>query len=87
MSTPFGLLIAQRANDPQRCCEKAVQILNRYGGVSSNQRMSLDEAAWLGAICFLGLNDAAKQQMTKTKEGNVINVIAGSGVEATSNAS
>lgn len=87
MSTPFGLLIAERANDPQRCVDKVLQLMQRYGGVSSNQRMSLDEAAWFGAICFLGMNDAAKAQTTKQKDGNVINVIAGSDAEASSNAS
>lgn len=87
MSTPFGLLVAERSNDLERACSKALEVLNRYAGVSSNQRMSLDEASWLASIVFIAMNDAQKQQFAKKKDGNVINVIADSSAEASSNAS
>lgn len=87
MSTPFGQLIAARSQDPEQCVQKVLALVRKYGGVSSNQRISLDESAWFGAICFLGMNQAAKETATKTTEGNVINVIAGSNSETHSNAS
>lgn len=89
---PFAMLIQTRAQDVERTVREAMKVMERYAGVSSRKTITLDEAAWLGAICYLGLNEAAKTNLSRsvdiqTGETNVHNVVAGSGTEVKSDAS
>lgn len=75
---PFMVLIAERSKDLANCVRQADAVIQRYAGVSANTKITLDEAAWLAATLYLGLEEAKRQQ----KQGNVHTVVATDTVEA-----
>lgn len=75
---PFALLIHERSQDLARCVHEADALIQRKAGVSGSQKITLDEASWLAAVIFLGIEQAKKQ----FKEQNVITVVATDTMEA-----
>lgn len=75
---PFGILAAERAQDPERAVREALGVLNRYEGVSGARTITLEQASWLGAVVFLGFEQAKKQ----IQAGNVKTVILDDSMEA-----
>ncbi len=59
---PFGLLIQERSKNVERCAEQCNRVLQKYQMSSGRQSITLDEAAWFGAIVFLGMQEALKIQ-------------------------
>jgi len=59
---PFGLLIAERSNNPERCVDMANRFLQRYKDVSGSRSVSLEETSWIAALLHLGMV-AAQENM------------------------
>lgn len=58
--TPFGKLVAERARDPQRCVRECNKFIKRYGPVSADMNVSLEQVACLAAVVYLGFVEASK---------------------------
>jgi hypothetical protein len=90
MSAPFVALCQARMNNVERCAKEIVARLEKWKLMSGDKMVSLDEVAWLGALlCKAGLAPGVdgKESVTKTQEGNVIEVTAGSGLRSKDSAS
>jgi hypothetical protein len=78
---PFGALIAERSQDAERCVREASALLDRCAGLSGSRTITLEQASWLGAIVFIGLQ-AAKKQIDAARVGNVVTITATDTTEA-----
>jgi hypothetical protein len=63
---PFGVLIAERAKNPERCIREALTLLERFKDLSGNKTINLEQASWFAAIVFLGCQESQKQQVNVT---------------------
>lgn len=78
---PFGLLIQERSLDPVRAITECAALVERCGGLSGSRTITLEQASWLGAIVYLGLEQAKKDIAAKVKS-NVVTVVASDSLEA-----
>lgn len=78
---PFGVLIAERSRDVTKCINEASALLERCGGLSGTRTITLEQASWLGAVVYLGV-EQAKKDLAAKRESNVVTIVASDSAEA-----
>lgn len=86
MSQPFAQLVGKRATQftDQELTERAFTAFNRWSLLSTNQRVTLDEVAWVGALLVKAMKtagiDIQKHETVDVNGSRVVGVVASDGV-------
>lgn len=88
MSQPFAHLVSKRValRSDKELTETAFEMFNRWAGLSTDKRVSLDEVAWVAALLVKAVKGAGIDLLhrTETQDENgarVVGVVVSDGVK------